>query len=162
MRKDGAILAFFISLFTFSIGHTEKIRLGDLPEKNEKESSKSRDERSDEKTPPKEPKRAKPAPSKPKPVAIKSTRVTFIPVPAPAEKKPKPVTPQPTPPGAPAANRKGLKEKSAALYLEALNASQLGKTSRARELCAAALKLDPENLQASRMLERLDARLNKP
>jgi tetratricopeptide (TPR) repeat protein len=56
-----------------------------------------------------------------------------------------------------ASNRK----KSEELYLEALAAAQAGKEEEARVLCRRALRLDPENLQAERMKERLDLRLQK-
>ncbi len=49
-------------------------------------------------------------------------------------------------------------KKSEALYLEALQKSQEGKTDEAIALCKQALALNPENFQVQRMLDRLQPR----
>ncbi len=46
-------------------------------------------------------------------------------------------------------------KKSDLLYLEALSANQTGNTEDALKLCKRALVLNPNNLQAKRMLQRL-------
>ncbi len=50
------------------------------------------------------------------------------------------------------------KKKSGELYLQALKANQEGKGKSALQLCKQALELDPQNLQARRMLDRLAPR----
>jgi tetratricopeptide (TPR) repeat protein len=47
--------------------------------------------------------------------------------------------------------------RSADLYLEALTAHQEGRAKDARRLCETALELDPKNVQAHNMLQRLKA-----
>jgi cytochrome c-type biogenesis protein CcmH/NrfG len=49
--------------------------------------------------------------------------------------------------------------KSDDLYLQALDASQNGLADKAIELCKEALRLNPDNIQAQRMLERLQSRI---
>jgi len=50
------------------------------------------------------------------------------------------------------------KAKSEELYLEALKASQANQMDHALDLCKKSLALNPKNLQAQRMLERLQSR----
>ena len=51
------------------------------------------------------------------------------------------------------------RKKSDDLYIEALGASQQGNSDKALTLCRQALRLNPTNLQAQRMLERLESRV---
>lgn len=61
----------------------------------------------------------------------------------------------------PALSSQEAKEKSNALYLKALSASQNGNFEEAYKFCRESLKLDPDNLQARRMVERLEIRMKK-
>lgn len=50
------------------------------------------------------------------------------------------------------------RKKSEQVYVEALSATQQGDDKKARDLCEQALKLDPSNIEAQRMFERLEKR----
>jgi tetratricopeptide (TPR) repeat protein len=50
------------------------------------------------------------------------------------------------------------RRKSDEVYAAALSASQQGNNEKARGLCRQALRMDPSNIQAQRMLERLERR----
>lgn len=51
-------------------------------------------------------------------------------------------------------------KRSEELYLQALDASQNGNAAKAMELCRDALQLNPDNIQATRMLDRLQSKPN--
>lgn len=51
-------------------------------------------------------------------------------------------------------------KRSEELYLQALDASQNGNAPKAMELCREALQLNPDNIQAERMLDRLQSKPN--
>jgi tetratricopeptide (TPR) repeat protein len=51
-------------------------------------------------------------------------------------------------------------KKSEELYLQALDASQNGNNGKAINLCQDALQLNPDNIQAERMLDRLQSKAN--
>ena len=50
------------------------------------------------------------------------------------------------------------RKKSDEIYAEALSATQQGDEKKARDLCRQSLKLDPTNIEAQRMFERLEKR----
>ncbi len=52
-------------------------------------------------------------------------------------------------------------DQSDALYVQALQKSQEGKTEEALQLCKQSLELNPDNFQAQRMLDRLQPRPTK-
>ena len=166
MRKISLIQAFLLLCLGTSIfSASERLRLGDFPTEEEKRQDKLERRRNDVSVDvPAPAPGAEPASTPPKGAPLSPKNEGRAPAGKPATpppvvpKPPKAQKPAPRPSPKPALSMQERKKRSNELYLQALSASQNGDFDGAYKMCRQALKLDPENLQAERMCERLESR----
>lgn len=164
MREFNVIqAAFLLCLVPLFLNAAEKLRIGDFPTESERKEDDRERRRAAPAASPFPTVKPSPTPfpdptpaSRPTPRRMPPSRPTTTVL--PERPKPAPVVKSsPTP----AFSTAEAKRRSDELYLQALAESQQGNTSTAYKLCIEALKLDPQNLQAERMSERLRSRIKK-